>query len=235
MGKIELSIKAKKEYLGGVKTTLQIGILFCFTAVLFSCNTTRVVKPLDKGETRISADLGGPIIGFPVPLSSISVAHGLNEKLSVFGGFHTTTLAWHSLQFDLGANYSLLEPTDWKPGITGNFILNPIISLRDGKSSLFPELGASFYWELSEKHIPYVGVTNWFDVGYNSTELEKGKLFHPAIGLGYNYEATNWIFGLESKWINLNKQLHIPQVEHTSIGGNGAVGLYFKAAYRFRK
>jgi hypothetical protein len=43
--------------------------------LLASCNTTRVVKPLEKGETRIVVDFGGPVVGIPLPLSSISLAH----------------------------------------------------------------------------------------------------------------------------------------------------------------
>ncbi len=202
---------------------------------LFSCNATRVVKPLEQGETRIGADLGGPIIGFPVPLSSISVARGISDKLSVFAGFHATTLAWHSIQLDAGVNYSLLEPNDWKPGITGNAILNPIISLRDGESSIFPETAFNFYWQLKENHIPYFGITNWYDIAKGTVELEKGKLMHPALYFGYNYEGPKWIFGIEAKWLNFDKTLMIPQVDHTSIGGNGAAGVYIKAAYRIIK
>ena len=29
---------------------------------LFSCNSSRIIKPLDKGETQIGANLGGPLI-----------------------------------------------------------------------------------------------------------------------------------------------------------------------------
>ncbi len=207
-------------------------ILFCVLVVLNSCNTTRVVKPLEKGETRISADLGGPIVGFPIPMSSLSAGYGISDKLNAFGGFHFTTLAYQSLQFDFGVNYGFLEPDEWKPGISGSFILNPIIDLRTNNSSLFPETALNFYWQLKEKHIPFIGITNWYDLAKNSTELGKGQLMHPTMYLGYNYEGPKWIFGIETKWLNLNKELMVPQVDHTSLGGKGAVGLYFKAAYR---
>lgn len=210
-------------------------ILFCFVACLISCNTSRVVKPLEKGETRVAVDLGGPVVGFPIPMSSISGAYGISEKLSVFGGFHTTTIAYQSLQFDLGANYSFMETQKWKPGISGSLILNPIIDMRVGNSSLFPETAFNFYWQLQQRHVPFIGITNWFDVAKGTVELEKGKLMHPAFYLGYNYEGAKWVFGVEVKWLNFNKELMIPQVEHTSLGGKGAVGVYFKAAYRIFK
>ena len=203
--------------------------------LLASCNTTRVVKPLEKGETRIVVDFGGPVVGIPLPLSSISLAHGISEKLTVFGGVHTTTLIYHSLQFDLGANYSFLETQKWQPGISGSLILNPIIDFRVGNSSIFPETAFNFYWQLRKKHIPFIGLTNWYDVAKGTVELEKGKLMHPAFYLGYNYEGEKWIFGVEAKWLNFNKTLFIPQIEQTTIGGKGAVGLYFKAAYRIFK
>ena len=206
-------------------------LLFCCSA----CNTARVIKPLEKGETRIAVDLGGPIVGFPIPMSSISGAYGISEKLSVFGGFHATTLAYQSLQFDLGANYSFLETRKWQPGISGSLILNPIIDMRVGNSSLFPETAFNFYWQIRERHVPFIGLTNWYDVAKGTVELEKGKLMHPALYLGYNYEGPKWIFGIEAKWPNFNKTLMIPQVDHTSIGGKGAAGVYLKVAYRIFK
>ncbi len=206
-------------------------LLFCCSA----CNTARVIKPLEKGETRIAVDLGGPIVGFPIPMSSISGAYGISEKLSVFGGFHATTLAYQSLQCDVGANYSFLETRKWQPGISGSLILNPIIDMRVGNSSLFPETAFNFYWQIRERHVPFIGLTNWYDVAKGTVELEKGKLMHPALYLGYNYEGPKWIFGIEAKWLNFNKTLMIPQVDHTSIGGNGATGVYLKLAYRIFK
>jgi hypothetical protein len=217
-----------------VKIILQ-SILCLSTILLASCNTTRVVKPLEKGETRIAVDLGGPVVGFPIPMSSISGAYGISEKLSVFGGFHTTTLAYQSLQFDVGANYSFLETRKWQPGISGSLILNPIIDMRAGNSSLFPETAFNLYWQVRERHVPFVGLTNWYDVAKGTVELEKGKLMHPALYLGYNYEGPKWIFGIEAKWLNFNKTLMIPQVDHISIGGKGAAGVYLKVAYRIFK
>lgn len=218
-----------------MKKLIAQSVLFCVISVCFSCNSTRVVKPLEKGETRISADVGGPVVGFPIPLSSLSGAYGITEKVSVFGGFHLTTLAYQTVQFDIGANYSLLQPKEWKPGISGSFIVNPILDLRVKNSSAFPETAFNFYWQLKEHHIPFIGLTNWYDLAYKSTELEKGKLLHPAIYLGYNYESPKWIFGIETKWLNFNKELTIPQVDHMSLGGKGAVGVYLKAAYRIKK
>ena len=212
-----------------------IALAFVPALLFISCNTTRVVKPLAKGETRVAVDLGGPVVGFPIPMSSISAAYGASEKLSVFGGFHATTLAYNALQFDAGVNYSLLETNKWKPGISGSLILNPIIDLRVGNSSIFPETAFNFYWLLKDRHVPFIGLTNWYDIAKGAVELEKGKLMHPALYLGYNYEGAKWIFGIEAKWLNFNKTLMIPQVEHTSIGGKGAAGVYFKAAYRIFK
>jgi hypothetical protein len=58
-------------------------LLFIFGAQ--SCAPSRIVKPLEKGEQSLTANLGGPLIKFgsapiPIPLTSVMYARGISNK-----------------------------------------------------------------------------------------------------------------------------------------------------------
>ncbi len=199
-----------------------------------SCSTTRVIKPLEEKEWRVAMDAGGPFAAnTPIPLSSISAAYGLSEKVSLFGGIHTTALSFNTLQLDLGAHFGFLEAQGWIPGISGNLVVNPMVAFRNGSFRIYPETTLNAYWTVWNKNQIYLGFTQWYDWHIAETELEKGRFLHPTLQLGYQYEADKWILGAEYKWLNFNKQLVIPQTKVNSIGGYGGYGVYLKVAYRF--
>lgn len=210
---------------------MKTGLLVVISALLIGCNATRIIQPLDEGVTQISVSAGGPIIGSPLPLSSIGVAHGFSDKLTFFGGMQMTDLLFNTLQFDLGASFGLREPLAWKPGISAYVALNPITETRAWSFNLFPETAINAYWLFKDKHLPYFGGTIWYDPAYGNNALGNGKIIHPTIYLGYNYQGARWTYGIEGKWLNLNKTLAIPQVQHTSIGGKGGVGVYLKVGF----
>lgn len=210
-------------------------LIASLSILLFSCNSQRLIKPLDEGETRVSADVGGPLIQglpFPMPLSSVSVAHGLKEQTSLFGGLQVTSLGYQALQFDLGANIGLLRPDKWKPGLSSNLLLNNFFALRSGSFDVFPETSLNAYWSLSEKHFPYFNLSLWYDLAPGSADFEKGRLLHPTLSLGYNYEGKRWVLGLEGKWLNMNKEIRAATAFPQRIAGSGASGIYLKFSYR---
>ncbi|UTW61993.1 hypothetical protein KFE98_18585 [bacterium SCSIO 12741] len=201
-----------------------------------SCSTTRVIKPLEKGEWRIAADAGGPFAAnTPIPLTSISAAHGLTDKVSLFGGLHTSALSFNTLQLDLGANFGLLQPQGWRPGISANLVINPMVAFRNGSFRIYPETTVNAYWTVWKKSQIYLGFTQWYDWHLLETELDKSTFFHPNLQVGYQYEAKKWVLGAEYKWLNFNKKLLIPQTKVNSIGGYGGYGIYLKVAYRFNR
>ena len=111
----------------------KIPLLICLLLIIASCSTSRFVRPLEKGQTATGFDLGGPVIDFadtkiPVPLSSLYIGHGLSNKLTVFGGLHTTALLFGTAQTDVGFTYAL-----WKPGGKGfGLSLSPAANLMLG-------------------------------------------------------------------------------------------------------
>ena len=89
------------------------------------CNATRVVKPLDKGEKQLAAGFGGPGIIYtgapiPVPLTSVSYAHGLDTGLTLSAGLHTTSAAFGVIQSDIAVGISAFQSKSEKFGGDGH-------------------------------------------------------------------------------------------------------------------
>ena len=87
--------------------------LLVVVALSTACATTHLARPVGRGNTRVSASLGGPLVEFagapiPVPMSTVGVAHGVTESVDVHGELHPTAAthgvggitagaAWHPL------------------------------------------------------------------------------------------------------------------------------------------
>lgn len=200
---------------------------------LFSCNATRVVKPLDKGEWQVGADVGGPVVnGSVLPLSGLHFAHGMHERLSFFGGLHTTALAFQTLQLDFGWCYGVAKQKGFRPGVSINTVFNPMLGLRSGAFRLYPEISPNLYWEIGEKHMIYAGMANWFDPTYGKVEIGKGYIWNPAFQLGYRLQLKRINLCAEYKLLNANKDLKIPQATVNTWTGKGAQGFYISFNYR---
>ena len=221
------------------KTGLLIYKLLCLgflglTLIGFSCTATRVVKPLEKKEAQVGFDYGGPYVNDGmVPLMSVHGAYGVSNRLSAFGGLHVTTLAFQALQLDIGASYGVSKQDGLIPGVSFNGVLNPVISLRDGQSRIYPEFTPNAYWELGRTQLVHLGFTNWFDLYSSQNDIEKGTLMHPSLNLGYRASIRRFVLAAEFKWLSFNQELKIPQATINTLNGKGGYGVYFSASYRF--
>ena len=101
-------------------------VIILATGALVSCNITRVVKPLPKGEHQVGTSFGGAVIKLgnapiTIPLSNISYAYGVAENTSIFTGIHTTAMLFGVLQTDMGATYQLIKQNHLYSFILYNF------------------------------------------------------------------------------------------------------------------
>lgn len=214
---------------GGIKILGWALVLLCTGA----CTTTRVVKPIEKNEWQIGLDVGGPFVNKQLlPLSSIHMAYGINDRLSFFSGIHGTTLAFQTLQLDFGWCYEYKEQKGKIPGMSINTVFNPMMSLRSGSFRLYPELTPNFYWELKDKHLFHVGLSNWFDFSQAQVEIGEGAFWHPGAQVGYRLETKRWVIAAEYRLLNFNKELQIPQATVSSPVGMGGHGAYLTLNYR---
>jgi len=197
-----------------------------------SCNASRVVSPIDKGEWRIGGAVGGPTVNTTrLPLMSVYAAHGHNANQTRYAGLALTSLGFQSLQLDAGALQRLIPGHGWSPEINANLGGNLLMSFRDGATRFYPHIGIQSVW-IYKKFMPYIGTENWIDPTYGLVDGGKGSLIHPSLHSGIRY-TTKWFeFGIEGKWLNPTRSFVIPQQTVPTFRGTGAYGLYYTLAFR---
>jgi hypothetical protein len=217
-------------------------IIFLFTLIiqLSSCATTRLVKPLAKGEKELGLSLGGPVIGFsntllPVPMTSIYAAKGITDSLSVFGGLNGTSLLFGVAHLDLGACYQIMETNKFKPGISVSPVTNFMLDKWDWNFRFYPQVDLHAYWHYrQEKGLLYTGMSNWFELRKTTTyDLKQDKHWVPTFQLGTKYQREKVEWTIESRYIAPNYSNKFSVVDWKGVGSKGALGLYFGVNKKF--
>ncbi|MBU3742226.1 MAG: hypothetical protein FGM24_08060 [Candidatus Kapabacteria bacterium] len=198
--------------------------------LLGACGAVQPVRVLPKGETLMTASLGGAVgvstspVGF-VPYAIVGAAHGVSDDITIHGNIHALMAVFGVVGLDAGASYRVMHQHDWIPEVTaaarGIFFSKPNDSY--GAMRLYPDVSATLSWELGQRRIGYVGT-------HATTQLSNGQMFFsPMVGL---VAAVNdaWSVQLETIWqaANINTQKGIFEGE-SSIGGNGSLGVYIGA------
>lgn len=218
-------------------------ILPLITATLLaamSCNTTRVVKPIEKGTLQVGANLGGPLItmgSLPIfmPLSSVHAAYGLKEKTTAFASLHTTALLFGVYQTDLGITQQVLQQKGMIPGISVSPIANMMIDQWKGIFSLYPQLDINAYWNYKNKpHFFYTGLNNWIELRRTRAHNQPQDLVvMPAWHLGHQWSGNKYNIQLEMKYIGFTQSNKDIVVDYISPGNNGTLGLFFSINRKF--
>lgn len=214
---------------------------FLLSFGVISCTPARYVKPLEKGQLAIGADLGGPLIGFsgmtiPVPLTNLNAGYGFTEKTTGFAGLHTTALAYGTMQMDVGAAHGFRMPAGFVPGFSGSAAANFMVGLRGGGARLFPQLDVNAFWEYGSgrRNLVYLGLSNWFELAQSRAHQED-QPFHwlPSLQLGHTFVGSKWDFTLEFKQVAFNQDKRNIVVDYKGPGNSGASGLYFGVRRKF--
>ncbi|MGZ3867422.1 MAG: hypothetical protein ACXVC6_07540 [Bacteroidia bacterium] len=215
-------------------------ILFVSIIILASCAPSRLVRPLDKGQKSVSANLGGPLIGFkntviPVPMTSVLYAQGVTNKTSAFGSVHATAMLFGIFQTDIGVCQGLYYNDSLRLGISATPALNMAFDKWEHHFKCWPQLDLNFYWELKpKKSFLYGGVNNWFELAKYKAygEIQQNHwLVSPQVG--FTYCRKKWNYSFEVKYL-------VPYIENTpnvvdykGINGKGAIGIYLNFSRKF--
>lgn len=207
--------------------------------LLFSCAPVRLVKPLEKGEKAIGANLGGPLINFagapiPLPYTSAFMAKGITEKTSVFGGVHLTALAFGVAQIELGACRQIWGNPAKNIGFSVSPALHVAVDKWEWNTRFWPQLDAQFYKTFQNQSYFYAGIGNWFEptrVRPHNEVQEQFWFMYPQ--LGYRWGKKQWNYGLETKWVGPNIKNQPNVADYIGVNHHGAVGIYFSIMRRF--
>ena len=203
----------------------------------YACSPSRLVKPLKKGEQVVSGSFGGPLIKFagapiPLPFSTVAYAKGLNDKISAFGGLHTTSLLFGNFQTDIGLCMDVYSKN--KIGVSITPAIQTAVSYKDIHSfRLWPSLDANVRYEFT-KGFMYAGMHNWFElskVRANDTKQEKWIL--PNYHIGFTKTNTKWDHQFEVKWLLPSTAIYPGVVDYIGLNGKGSFGLYYCITRKF--
>jgi len=209
--------------------------------VFSSCAPSRLVRPLEKHQHVVNAEIGGPLFAYagttiPVPLTSFMYGYGVTDNTSVFGSFHTTSLLFGVLQTDIGACQRLYYNDSLRLGISATPALNLAQQIVFGNSfKCWPQVDVNFYWDIKpKKSFVYAGVENWFELaGQRAEEQTQTTHWIYCPQVGYTYVRTKWNYNLEVKYIAPNIPNLPNVVSYLGIGGNGALAVYFSITRKF--
>jgi hypothetical protein len=214
---------------------LAILILLCA-----ACAPTRFVEPVAKDHWDATASLGGPLITFdslviPMPLTSLAVGYGLTENTTLFGGLHTTALAFNDIQLDLGALRQVIAQDHLTPAISIEPVANIVYAMRDGAIRLWPELDANFYWHyIANNNLIYVSSSNWFELsGTRADDAAQSNHWIKNFALGHIFDGEHWQYVTELKYLQAGTPNQPGPVEYHGISSNGAFGVYLALTRKF--
>ena len=202
------------------------------------CSTTRVVRPLAAKQAQVGVSIGGPVVYFKageggrdellVPFASFSGAYGINDRLSVYGGWDATPILFRVLHLDLGATYGLVTPTTEKGfGLSGGGGMQVMGSLLSGTVKVMPELTLNTYQALNDKWYWYATSGNAFDFGASRSSALNTGFWRPSLGVGVGLEGARLHQQLEVKWIGFNEGNRDAIIGHLGIGGMGQWAFYY--------
>lgn len=209
--------------------------------LISSCAPTRFVEPLEKHESAVSANLGGPMIHFsglviPLPLSAITYGYGLDSNRTIFASAHTTALAFGVFQNEWGINQLVLKQQRLRPAVSCNLVANTAIDKWKKQFKFWPQVDINTYWHLKNQHrLIYTGISNWFELSkYRAhNELQPTHwIFNMQVG--YRYTHNQWTYFVESKILAptvSNQDLVVDYLKPW--GQKGTAGIYLGILKKF--
>jgi hypothetical protein len=205
-----------------------------FLALLsFHCGVTQPVRVAEKGTTRVTASLGGPLLklagtGVPAPYLTVGAIHGVTSDVTAIGRLHATALLFGDLGFDGGVAAALLRQRGFLPEITvrGEFYL--FSDLRSGGATrLYPFLALNASYEVGESVLVYAGAENMIQL--RGTE----QFVAPLAGVEFPL-SQKIAMQVEVKWMAANvSTAHGVFEGYGSLSGRGALGTFVGVTYRW--
>lgn len=212
--------------------------LLIAVSLICSCAPSRFVKPLEKREWAVGVNAGGPLINLfnttmPVPFSSVYAGYGFTDKLTTYGGIHTTSLIYKTLQLDAGATYLVRDMGEIAPAVSLSGSLNGMMDFREFNTRIYPAMAANLFYDYKFGRT-YSGMEQWIDLYKN--EVPDGSQYNPwvpAFYLGQSLKLRKWELTLEYKYLAPFSQNKGHVVRYATVGDVGANGLYLSVQKRF--
>ena len=203
--------------------------LSILTLWLAGCSAMQPVRVLPEGTTAITGSLGGPVgiaaspLGF-VPYTTVGVAHGLSEAVTVHGNAHLLMAAFGVVGLDAGASFRLLRQDGTMPEVTasvGGLLFSDVVNTSGTR--LYPNASVNLSWDLGRAWLGYVGT-------HTTLQPSDTRLYvSPMMGVVMPLSSA-WSLQLETIWQAANVDTRKGIFEgQSSISGAGSFGVFIGA------
>ena len=219
-------------------TTISDLLLVCLGLMLVlaaGCGTAHSVRPLGKGNTAVSLDLGGPPLGetknAPLPMIDLGIQHGLDERSDVWAVLHILPMVLDrkpTIGMDFGLSRYVLDQRGGRPGI-GLGVVASILA-NPGGAYAHIDIPVSFSWmTFGERWLHYIGFHGTvFLTGYRILDLPP-LAWSPFIGTEVRV-GKNRGFGIggEITWYQPYVRNTDAVLDWRGIGGQGALSFQLR-------
>lgn len=223
--------------------------MLCFKRILLyliitigaiSCAPVRTVVPLEKGSTHVSASIGGPLIEFsglviPIPLTSVNVAHGLTENLTVNTALHTTSLLFGVMHIEGSLTKNIYKNTTRHYGISSTPGFYFMIDRWEWNPKFYPMLDMNFYvYPTNKNHLLYCSLQQIFELSSKKAFEQKVTSWYiPSLAAGYIWDRPKMNYTLELKYMNFLQSNRDIVVEYIAPGNKGTFGFQIGITRKF--
>jgi hypothetical protein len=211
-------------------TAILLSAIILLTAT--GCGTVTAVTPLDRGESSLSASVGGPVanvagMNIPMPYTVARYRYGLTDQAGIYAGVHLLAAGFGLAGFDFGFSYHFLKQQSWIPTVGAIAGVTALIKPGGGEA-LFPNLDIVASYRLGSRFTTYFGSQSMYQF-----QSKPNVVLAPFVGTEWHI-SDPFSLNLEAKWYAPTEKTHPRNVNYSlPIGNHGAVGFVLGANYGF--
>jgi hypothetical protein len=192
------------------------------------CGAVTAVTPLHRGESSLSASLGGPVanvagMNIPIPYAVARYRHGLSDQAGIYAGLHLLPAAMRVVGLDLGFSYHFLKQQGWIPTVGAMAGVTALIKPGGGEA-LFPNLDLVASYRLGDRFTTYFGSQSMYQFS-----ARPHVVLAPFVG--GEFKVSNPLaLNLEAKWYAPTEPTEPRNIHYSlPVGNRGAVGFVLGA------
>lgn len=197
------------------------------------CSTITPVRVLEKGETKLSASIGGPIVPgksptLIIPYTTVGIAHGVSESVTLHGSVAPSIAFFKILGIDIGATTHICAENGLLPEITlGADVLGIIGFGKTTDTRFYPTVRATASYKI-DSTLVYCGSHATYQYTSNTSEILMSPYFGAQFPLSLSVSLQTEILWQAS---NISTRSGVFE-GRSSVGGYGSLGIFVGALFR---
>ncbi len=196
------------------------------------CGTVTAVTALNRGESSLSASVGGPVanvsgMNIPLPYAVARYRYGLGDQVGIYTGLHLLAAGLGLAGVDFGFSYHFLRQQGWIPTVGAIAGITALVK-PGGAQVLFPQFDLVGSYRLGNRFTTYFGSQSMYQFS-----SRPNVVLAPFLGTQWRV-SDPFSLNLEAKWYAPTEPTEPRNVHYSlPIGNRGAVGFVVGANWLF--